>query len=397
MNGSLIDVARVRADTPGLERRIHLNHAGASPSPTPVLDTVIDHLRLEAEIGGYEAAAARAQALGAVYHSIGALLGCGADQVALMPSATTAWETAFWSLPWSAGDVVLTSRAEYVSNALSLLLARDRRGVVVRVLDDDESGQVDLDALERELARGGVSLVAITHVPTQGGLVNPAARIGARCRAAGVPFLLDACQSVGQLPTRVDDLGCDLLSATGRKFLRAPRGTGFLYVRPSVSERMSPVFADSGSATWTGADSYEFRPDARRFETWERSAGGVLGLGAAVDYALELGLDEIAGRIGPMAERFRTRLRDVRGVSVHDTGTLRCGIVTFTVHGVTPERVQADLSASDINTWVTNAGQARFDLDGRGIESMVRASLHYVTTDDEIERTVAQVERLARR
>ena len=223
MTSADIDLDRVRADTPGLSRRIHLNHAGASLSPTPVLDTVIDHLRLEAEMGGYEAAAARADAIDAVYTSIAALLGCDADDVALMPSATVAWETAFWSLPLSDGDVVLTSQAEYVSNALSLLMARDRRGIRIRVVADDESGQLDVDALERELDDPRVALVAVTHVPTQGGLVNPAAEIGARCRAASVPFLLDACQSVGQLPTLVDDVGCDLLSATGRKYLRAPR------------------------------------------------------------------------------------------------------------------------------------------------------------------------------
>ena len=392
-----IDVDRVRADTPGLTRRIHLNHAGASPSPQRVLDTVIDHLRLEAEIGGYEAAAARADAVDGTYRSVARLLGCDRAEIALATSATAGWEQAFWSLPWSSGDVVLTSHAEYVSNALSLLLARDRLGIEIRVVPDDEFGQFDVHVLERMLEDPAVALVAVTHVPTQGGLVNPAAAIGVRCRAAGVPFLLDACQSVGQLPTRVDDLGCDLLSATGRKYLRAPRGTGFLYVRAAMLDAMSPVFADAGSATWTGPTTYEFAAGATRFESWERSVAGVLGLGAAVDYALDLGLEAIGARIGPLAERLRGGLDAVPGVTVRDRGRQRCGIVTFTVDGHDPEDVRTELAGQDVSVWVTSAAQARFDLDERGIETMVRASLHYTTTDDELDRVTGLVGAIAAR
>ena len=390
-----IDVARVRADTPSLDHHVHLNHAGSSPNPAPVVDAVVEHLRLEAEVGGYEAAAANAGRLDAVRDSIARLLGCAAGEVALTTSATQAWETAFWSLPWAAGDVVVTSRAEYVSNALALLMARDRVGIELRVLPDDPHGQLDLDALERTLAGGPVSLVAVTHVPTQGGLVNPVEAVGARCRAAGVPFLLDACQSVGQLPTDVEELGCDLLAATGRKFLRAPRGTGFLYVRPTMLDRMSPPFTDAGSADWLSADTYEVRPGARRFELFERNVAATLGLGVAVDYALDLGLDAIAERVGWLAEGFRDRLEAVPGGVVRDLGEVRCGIVTFTVDGRAPQEVRDELFHQDVHVWVTEAGQARFDLDRRGITSMVRASLHYVTTEDELDRTVELVARAA--
>ncbi len=385
-----IDVERVRADTPSLERFVHLNHAGASPSPRPVLDAVVEHLRLEAEVGGYEAAA-QVGGIERTRAAVARLLACDEGSVALTASATQAWETAFWALPWSAGDVVLTSRAEYVSNALTLLRARDLFGVEVRVLPDDPHGQVDLDALERALAAGGITLVSATHVPTQGGLVNPVEDVGVRCRAAGVPFLLDACQSAGQLPTRVDDLGCDFLAATGRKFLRGPRGTGFLYVRPELLERMSPTFLDAGSATWLGADDWAPAPGALRFELWERGVAATIGLGVAVEYALELGLDAIAARVGRLAELLRDRLDAVPGVTVQDQGVRRCGIVTFTVDGRRAEDVRDALADRGVHVWVSEAGQARFDLDRRGITSMVRASVHYMTTEDEIDRTVELV------
>lgn len=386
-----IDVQRLRAETPGLTERIHLNHAGSSPSPTPVLRRVVEHLELEAAIGGYEAAEQQAGAMEDVYRSVATLLGAEPSEVALTQSASDAWERAFWALPLVEGDVVLTSRSEYVSNALSLLLARERRGIRVEVVPDDEWGQLDVAALAARLDDPAVRLVAVSHVPSQGGLVNPAPEIGALCRAAGVPFLLDACQSVGQLPTLVQDLGCDLLSATGRKYLRAPRGTGFLYVRDGFLEQMAPASIDAGSAIWTAPDRYELMPGARRFEGWERSWAGLLGLGAAVDYALDVGLEAIAGRVGPMADGFRAGLEVIPGVHVHDLGRRRCGIVTFTIDGHRPEDLRRSLAAAGVNVWTTPAFSAQFDLPSRGLDEVVRASLHYTTTGDELERVLALV------
>lgn len=390
-----IDVARVRADTPAFEHLVHLNHAGASPPPAPVLRTVVEHLELEAAIGGYEAAERRSDAMEDVYRSVARLLGASAGEVALVQSATDAWERAFWSLPLGAGDVVLTSRAEYVSNALTLLVARERRGIEVEIVPDDDTGQIDLGALARRLEGPPVALVSATHVPTQGGLVNPVAEIGALCRAAGVVFLLDACQSAGQLPTHVDELGCDLLSATGRKFLRAPRGTGFLYVRSEMVERMRPTVVDAGSAIWTGPETYELMPGARRFESWERSWAGLLGLGAAVDYALDLGIDAIAERVTGLGARLREGLAALDRVTVRDLGEHRCGIVTFTVDGHAPERIRRELAASSVNVFTTSAVSAQFDLPRRGLDEMVRASVHYTTTEDEIDRTVELVGAIA--
>ncbi|MFZ4519742.1 MAG: aminotransferase class V-fold PLP-dependent enzyme [Microthrixaceae bacterium] len=391
-----IDVERVRAETPGLLRGVHLNHAGASPSPEPVLDAVIGHLRREAEVGGYEAAAERDDDLRGVYRSVARLIGCGADEVALTESATRAWELAFWSLPLGPGDVVVTTSSEYVSNALSLLLARERLGVEVEVLPDGADGAVDPAALTHRLEQGPVALVALTYVPTSGGLVNPAAEVGAICRAAGVPYLLDACQAAGQLPLDVEELGCDLLSATGRKFLRGPRGTGFLYVRAGILDRLRPPFIDAGSAIWTGPDTYEVMPGATRFEAWERSWANQLGLGAAVDYALALGLGEIAGRVGRLAEDLRAGLASVPGVTVRDRGTRRCGIVTFTVEDHAPARVRERLAAHGVRVWTVPDVAAQLDLGRRGLPEVVRASVHYTTTDDELDLVTRLVADLAR-
>lgn len=383
-----LDVDRARRDTPGCAGVVHFNNAGSALPPAPVTDAVIGHLRLEAQWGGYEAAAAAADSVAAVYTSIARLIGCGPDEIAVVENATRAWDMAFYSLPFARGDRILTARAEYASNVIAFLQVARRTGAVVEVVDDDESGQLDVADLARRLdgPGGPVKLVAITHVPTQGGLVNPVAEVGRITREAGVVFLLDACQSVGQLPVDVTQIGCDLLSATGRKFLRAPRGTGFLYVSRRLTEQLDPPFLDLHAATWTAPDTYTVRRDARRFESWESSVAGRIGLGVAVDYALSFGLEAIEARVTALAGRLRRRLAAQPGVRVHDRGRRRCGIVTLTVEDVPAARVQAHLSRAGINTSVSTASSAQLDLPARDLTELVRASVHYYNTDEEIAR-----------
>jgi selenocysteine lyase/cysteine desulfurase len=376
-----IDVGRARAETPGCAEVVHFNNAGAALPPQPVLDAMLAHLDLEAHIGGYEAAE-RAQAdLRRISASIARLLNCSANEVALVESATRAWDMAFYALPFAPGDRILTSRAEYASNYIALLQVARRTGAVIEVIPDDATGQVSLDALGRAIH--GARLVALTHVPTNGGLVNPAAEVGRLARAAGVLYLLDACQSVGQMPIDVEAIGCDMLSATGRKFLRGPRGTGFLYVRQALLEQLEPPFVDLHAATWTAPQTYELRPDAQRFEAWESSAAARLGLGAAVEYALSWGLDAIRERVFGLAAELRTRLAATPGVTVHDRGAERCGIVTFTLHDRPAAAVRQALKGHAINVWVSPVEYARLD---RQTEDVVRASVHYYNTEAEVDR-----------
>ncbi|MCD0483607.1 aminotransferase class V-fold PLP-dependent enzyme [Streptacidiphilus sp. ASG 303] len=384
---ALIDVERVRRETAGVARVVHLNNAGASLPPRPVVDAVIGHLRLEEQIGGYEAAAAQAGRIEHTYDALARLVGAGRDDIAVVENATRAWDMAFHSLPWAEGDRILTARAEYASNAIAFLQTARRHGVRVDVVPDDAHGQLDVDAL-RAMVDERVRLIAITHVPTQGGLVNPAAEIGEVARQAGVVYLLDACQSIGQMPVDVGEIGCDLLTATGRKFLRAPRGTGFLYCSPRIREQLEPPFLDLHAATWTSADGYQVRGDARRFENWETYCAGKIGLGTAVDYALDLGLDAIGERVTRLAATLRARLRTLPGVRVHDRGVRQCGIVTFTVEGHDSQDVARALRAGGINVSVSVADHARWDFEPRSLTSVVRASVHYYNTDDEIDRLV---------
>ena len=383
-----LDLERARRETPGCATVLHFNNAGAALMPKPVLDALQRHLQLEASIGGYEAADRERAAVERVYDALARLLGGHRDEIAVIENATRAWDMAFYSLRFGPGDRILTATAEYASNYIAYLQVAARTGAVVEVVPDDEHGQVSVDALRR-LLDDRVKLIAITHVPTNGGLVNPAAAVGRVAREAGVPYLLDACQSVGQLPMDVTELGCDMLSATGRKYLRGPRATGFLWVRRDFLPQMTPPFLDLHAATWVARDRYEVRADARRFENWETYYAGKIALGVAVDYALAWGLSAIRERVYLLAGRLRERLAALPGITLRDKGAERCGIVTFTAAGCAAALIRQVLLSQAINVSVSSAAGTRLDMEARRLPGVVRASVHYYNSEEEIERFCA--------
>jgi len=387
-----IDVERARAETPGCEHVVHLDNAGSSLPPRRVLDAVIGHLELEGRVGGYDAHARNEEAIERFYGATAELIGARPGEVAFCSSATRAWDMAFYSFDFERGDRILTSVADYISNYIAFIQVAQRTGVEVVTVPNDEHGQVSVEAL-RERLDERVKLVAITHVPTNSGLVNPVAEIGAITRQAGIPYLVDACQSAGQMALDVDAIGCDALSATGRKFLRGPRGTGFLYVRTGLLERLEPPLLDMRAADWVAPDRYEIRRDGRRFEEWEQDYAGKIGLACAVEYALEWGVDAIWERVHASAECLRALLEDIDGVTVHDPGAVRCGIVTFAVRGVPAEQVKAALAREQINVSVSATTSAVIDALERDLPDLVRASVHYFNTDDELERAARGVHR----
>jgi len=388
------DVFRARAETPGCDEVLHFNNAGAGLLPAPVLAAVKDHLDAEALAGGYEAAAAAHDRVERTYAAAAALLNCAPGEIALVENATRAWDMAFYAFRFAAGDRILTAEAEYASNYIAYLQVAHATGASVEAIPSDAQGQVSAEALAA-MIDDRVKLIAITHVPTNGGLVNPAAAVGRIARDAGIPFLLDACQSVGQMPVDVAAIGCDILSATGRKYLRGPRGTGLLYVRRALIETLEPPFLDLHAAEWTAADTYIIRDDARRFETWEGSVAGKIGLGVALDYALGWGLPAIYERISALAARLRDGLAAIPGITLRDLGAERCGIVTFTGDGSSPAEIQRALAAQKINIAVSPRNFTRLDMDARDLDALARASVHYYNTEDEVERFCAAVAKIA--
>ncbi len=394
-----IDVEAERAATPGTETVNHLNNAGAALPTSATLDAVIGHLRLEAERGGYEAAAMVRDRLAELRPNAARLFGATADEVVVTGSDTQAWTKALLGFAFGGGIVqgghILVDRIAYDSHYLGLLQVCQLNDAPLGVLPSRQDGTVDLDGLESALGHEAVSLVALTHVGTHRGLINPVEEAGGLCRAAGVPYFLDVCQSLGQLPVDVGRIGCDVATATGRKWLRAPRGTGLLFVRRGFSERLRPPGISWNSAVWEDDEHYTLRKGADRFVEFEASIAAHIGLGVAIDHVLALGTGPIAARVGVLAEHLRAQLVAIEGVEVHDGGVRRSGIVAFTVSSAPPEVVAAAAAAKGINVSVSTSPFARLDMTLPNPTSVVRASPHYYNTEGELDRLVDTVAAVA--
>ena len=357
--------------------------------PQVVIDATVGHLMREAIIGGYEAADEADARLESAYDSIARLINAKREEIAVVENATRGWDMAFYAVPFIAGDRILTSASEYGSNVISFLQMAER-GVSVEVIPTDEYGQVSVSALANMLDHR-VKVVAISHMPTNGGLIQPAVEIGEAVKGSGAIYILDACQTVGQMPIDVAAIGCDVLTATSRKYLRGPRGVGFLFVRESLIEQLTPPFLDNHAATWIASDKIEIRRDARRFENWESYVAGKLGMAAAIAYALDLDLERIWSTVDTQAQLLRTRLSTIPGITVQDLGASKGGIVTFTHDRVEATDIRAHLATNGFNATTSSIFSTRFDMEARALSRLVRTSVHYMTTDDEIERLVESV------
>jgi selenocysteine lyase/cysteine desulfurase len=390
---STLDVDRLRADTPGCTHVTHLNNAGSALPPAVVTQTVVDHLRREEQIGGYEAHAEAADRVEAVRASVATLTGARPDQVALVESATHAWSRALasvaFSRPLGPRDRILVSSAEYASNVIPLLQLAERTGALVEFIPDGADGSLDVDAF-RSMLDDDLAIVAVNHCPSQNGLVNDVAAVGEALAGSSAWYLVDACQSAGQLPLDVEAIGADFLSATGRKFLRGPRGTGFLVASSRALRELEPFPLDLHSATWTPG-GYEVAESARRFEYWEKSYAALLGLGAAVDYALECGIDPLRDWITRLAEYVRSGLAEIPGVQVRDRGRVRSGIVTFTSDRLPAAALVAAIKADGVNVSLSTPDYARRDFEAHGVEGLVRVSPHAYNTTEEIDRLLGIV------
>lgn len=380
------EIDKFRNDTPGVQEVIHFNNAGASLISEPVWLGMKNYLEYELKYGGYEAMSAHADALAFAPKAISQLINAeGPNQIACLESATVAWYKAFYGFQFNEGDIILTCIAEYGSNYIGLLQAQKQWGVSVQIVPNDATGQLDIAALE-SMINDRVKLIAITHMPTNGGLVNPVEEVGVIARKHNIPYLLDACQTVGQYPVDVAKIRCDILSATGRKFLRAPRGTGFLYVAPNLLSKLEPPMPDLHAAQWIDGETYQLSPTATRFENFEKSYAGRVGLGIAADYANSVGIERIWQRISGLGEYFRAQLSQISGIEIHDQGEIKGGIVTFSVSGKSPKQIQEMMVAQKINVSMSLVGQARLDMGARGLTEIVRASVHYYNTTEEIDR-----------
>jgi len=380
---------RWREDTPGCTKRVHLNNAGAGLMPRSVVEAITGHVNREALVGGYESSDAAEDAVTASYANIAELLGAKPRNVAVVENSTVAFFQALSAFDFERGDVIVTTKNDYISNQLAYLSLAKRQGVEIRRAENMPTGEADPQSVKELLRDPRVKLLAVTWVPTNSGLMQPVEELGEVAEAAGVPYLIDACQAVGQIPVDVSRLKCDFLSATARKFLRGPRGIGFLYVSDRALQRGDyPLYIDMRGANWITADSYEPAPDARRFENWEFAYALLLGLGEAARYALSVGVARGGGRARELAATMRNKLSALPGYRVLDRGKELAAIVTAVVPGWEAPALVDALRQRGINTSATLREYAVIDMAEKKATSALRISPHYYNTEGELETLI---------
>ncbi|MCK5041317.1 MAG: aminotransferase class V-fold PLP-dependent enzyme [Sphingomonadales bacterium] len=382
-----LDLDRIRLDTPSANNHIHLDNAGAALMPSVVVERMLTHIKLEEAIGGYDAQDKVTDELEAVYTNFERLIGAKSGEVAVLTSATDAWDKAFYSLDLRSGDRVITGFNEYCSNFVALLHAKEKLGIEIVVINPDDTGDLDLASLEIEAA-AGAKLIAISHVPSSSGQVNDVKAVGKIAKKHDIPYLLDTCQSLGQMKIDVADIGCDMAAFTTRKFLRGPRGIGALYVSHAMRKKLNPVFMTNKGAAWTTSDSFDPLNNARVFEAWERNVAAVLAFGEAVKYLLALDNDAVFKRIKNLSDQLRSGLAAIDGVTVTDIGANLSAIVTCVVAGFEARDVREQLLSLGITGQVASVFHTRLDMEARGIDESLRLSPHYYNTPEEIERTL---------
>ncbi len=390
-----VDVDHERRATSGSSKGHHFNAAGSALPAAATVHAVTAHLAREEELGGYEAAAQMREQVDEVYRSAARLIGAQEEEIALFDSATTGLRVFIDALRIAPGQRIIASRSTYVSHALHLLTIARERGVPLVIAPVDQNRCVDLGALEDLLADGVPSLVTVAHIPTSSGLVEPAAAIGALVARYGGTFVLDATQSIGHLVSDVDDLGCDILVTTGRKFLRGPRGTGFAYVRGSRIAELLPTAPDVRGATWSTPLDWELTPGARRFESWEASVASRLGLGAAIDAAIGRGAQATQDWLLWRGQQLRSALAELPDVRVVDPEGAQSAIVTFVVADQPSADVATALARRSVRVVSVPQSHGQWDLGDRAIPNVVRASPHVYNDDNDLEVLIDAVRECA--
>ncbi|WP_420546892.1 aminotransferase class V-fold PLP-dependent enzyme [Curvivirga sp.] len=383
----MLDIQRIRKETRGCENILHLNNAGSSLTSAPVQDYLNNYLNKDAELGGYETADLYKADLENFYLAAAKAVNGKPSEIAFIENATRAWDMVFYAFDWKPGDVLLTSVTDYNSNMVAYIHAKERFGMDFITIPNDEHGQLDVEAMEKAITPE-VKLIAVSHIPTNSGLVNPVEKVGTLAKKHNIPFLLDACQSVGQMPIDVKKIGCDMLSTTGRKYIRGPRGTGFLWVSENWIEKLNPPFLDNYAAPWVTPSSYKILPNAKRFENWERYFGGQAALGVALDYMMDVGMENIWQRIQMLSSRLRDGLLNIEGVTLWDPGQQKCGLVTFTKEHVNASKAKLKLRENHIHISASGTQLTRPEQREAGITETIRASVHYYNTEEEIDHFI---------
>ncbi len=386
----MIDLAQVRAEIPALDNVTYLNTGTFGPLPRVVAQAVRDaYDKIEAqgtytptifhdlELAGFET----------TRQKVATLLNVSPEEIALTRNVSDGINIVAHGMDWQPSDEVIISDQEHPSGATPWINLVERRAITLRILklvEDEE------EILERfaALISPHTRLASLSHVTTLTGLRLPAARLSQIAHDAGIPILIDGAHAEGQFAVDVQGIGCDFYAACGHKWLLAPQGTGFFYIRREMQERIRPDWLGWGieHEFHRKAMTYQLAPDARRYESSTRAWPLFIALGQAIDFINTVGLDEIAARVRPFAASLKTRLAQIPRVRVHSPmhAGMSTGLVTFEILGREPEALMNELWSRHhiVTNWVR-------DLNA------VRVSVAFFTSGEELDQLLKAIEEIA--
>ena len=380
-----MNIETIRSQTKGLDGKLFFNSAGSSLMQDQVIECMQDYLEQERMIGGYAAASKYQESINRFYSEVANLIKTKERNIAFATSASDAYNQALSSIPFKNKDVIITTNNDYISNQLAFIGLQKRYDIdIVRVKDLEHGGMDTKDCLEK-IEKLNPRLVAITHIPTNSGLIQDVYSIAPACKASGAYYLVDTCQSIGQLNISVEKLNCDFLTATGRKFMRGPRGSGFLYVSDRVlNEGLTPLFTEQCGAEWTEEFGYRIIDSAVRFERWERNCGNMLGLAKAAEIINEIGMENIEKSNYELQLFTREQLGKLSNIKCTDIGKDLCNIITFTSADGSINRIVDLFSTHNVSYSISGINSALIDFTKRQLTEVVRISPHYFNTEEEI-------------
>lgn len=385
----LIDTTKVRADTPGCTHKIFLNSAGSSLMTKGAVQIMHSYLDKEMILGGYQTVPFFQHEIDAFYLHASALLHTSPGNIAFTFNATDAYAKAVSSITFKPGDYILTTEDDYVSNYILFFSLQKRFGLQMVRSNTLPSGDINMFDLETKMLKYRPVLVSVTHIPSNSGKIQDVEKIGHLCEKYDIWYIVDACQSVGQMDIDVNKIKCDFLSATGRKFLRGPRGTGFLYVSDkALAACLEPLLIDMRGATWETENNYMPSGSATRFELWEANYANILGLSEAIRYAMSIGLKNIRAYNLELCQLLKEQLQIIPDIKITEEGSQTASIVTFTSDTKTLDEYKNTLDMANISYSVGYRHFALIDFNKKNVDWVIRFSPHYFNTTDEILQVV---------
>jgi cysteine desulfurase / selenocysteine lyase len=368
----------------------YLNNAGAGIMSTKTYEVIINYLKLEREIGAYHAAAKSKTLSDNFYINAAKLINANSpSEIAYMDSASRGWNMIVYGTPLKKGDTILTLSSEFGTNLITLFNYAKLNDFKVCVIKCDINGSFLIEEIENKL-KEGAKLIAISHAVAHGSIINPVEEIGKLAKKYGAYYIVDGCQTVGQIKVDVQSIQCDAYMTTGRKWLCGPRGTGFLYVKSSSQMRTTQL--DLASADLIFDDNLnliriEVRNDAKQFELWEKSFANLLGLSSAIEECLESKIEVISVKIQELSNKLRFAASSNENIKLIGKTISLSGILGFYLDDYSKESyVQNEFDKFDLRISTMSDWDCPMHFPKNGANKIFRLSPHFYTDNDTIEK-----------